>query len=174
MVERKPRLAVLGLGTMGRGMAGSALRSGIPTMVWNRDLKRAKQIAAAGAEVAPTPTEAVKGVDMVITMLTDTEAVTSVALELGMLEALPAGAVWAQMSTIGVEGTETVGPRWSRERPMSFSSTLRCRGARSPPNGGSLSSTPRVPSRLGPPPNPFSTRSANVRSGSARSERVRV
>ena len=108
MVDRKPRLAVLGLGTMGRGMAGSALRNGVPTVVWNRELERATQMAALGAEVAPTPVEAVRGVDMVITMVTDTEAVTTIALELGMLEALPPGAVWAQMSTIGVEGTATV------------------------------------------------------------------
>ncbi len=138
MVERKPRLAVLGLGTMGRGMAGSALRSGIPTMVWNRDLKRAKQIAAAGAEVAPTPTEAVKGVDMVITMLTDTEAVTSVALELGMLEALPAGAVWAQMSTIGVEGTETVSALVERERPDVLFLDAPVSGSKVPAERGKL------------------------------------
>ena len=116
MVDRKPRLAVLGLGTMGRGMAGSALRNGIPTVVWNRELERATQMAALGAEVAPTPVEAVRGVDMVITMVTDTEAVTTIALELGMLEALPPGAVWAQMSTIGVEGTATVSSLVEQER----------------------------------------------------------
>ena len=31
------KIAVLGLGTMGRAMAGSALRNGISTVVWNRD-----------------------------------------------------------------------------------------------------------------------------------------
>jgi 3-hydroxyisobutyrate dehydrogenase len=53
---------------------------------------------------------------VVITMVTDTEAVTSIAVDLGVLEALPPGAVWAQMSTIGVEGTATVGSIVEKER----------------------------------------------------------
>ena len=48
-------------------------------------------MADQGAEVASSPADAVKGVDMVITMVTDTAAVTSIALDLGMLEALPPG-----------------------------------------------------------------------------------
>jgi 3-hydroxyisobutyrate dehydrogenase len=39
-------------------------------------------------------------------MVTDVKAVKSIAVDLGMLEALPSDAVWAQMSTIGVEATE--------------------------------------------------------------------
>ena len=115
-MDTRPKLAVLGLGTMGRGMAGSALRNGISTVVWNRELNVAKQMADRGAEVARSAVDAVKGVDMVITMVTDTEAVTSIALDLGMLEALPSGAVWAQMSTIGVEGTATVSSIIEKER----------------------------------------------------------
>ena len=111
-----PKLAVLGLGTMGRAMASSALRSGIPTTVWNRELGAARQMAEQGAEVAASAVEAVNGVDVVITMVTDTEAVTSIAVDLGMLEALPPGVVWAQMSTIGVEGTATVSSIVERDR----------------------------------------------------------
>src|ERR1700734_3811520 len=99
---------MLGLGTMGRAMAGSALRSGISTVVWNREPDIARQMADQGAEVAPSAVDAVKGVDIVITMVTDTDAVTSIAVDLGMLDALPPGVVWAQMSTIGVDGTATV------------------------------------------------------------------
>jgi 3-hydroxyisobutyrate dehydrogenase len=84
------------------------LRNGIPTVVWNRELDTARQMADQGAEIALSAVDAVKGVDMVITMVTDTDAVTSIAVDLGMLEALQPGAVWAQMSTIGVEGTATV------------------------------------------------------------------
>ncbi len=73
-------------------------------------------MADQGAEVASSAADAVKGVDMVITMVTDTDAVTSIAQDLGMLEALPSGAVWAQMSTIGVEGTATVNAIVEKER----------------------------------------------------------
>src|ERR1700722_7169068 len=102
---------------MGRGMAGCALRNGISTVVWNRALDSAKHLADQGAEVAPSAVDAVKGVDVVITMVTDTDAVTSIAVDLGVLEALPSGAVWAQMSTIGVEGTATVSSIVEKERP---------------------------------------------------------
>jgi 3-hydroxyisobutyrate dehydrogenase len=115
-VETKPKLAVLGLGTMGRAMAGSALRNGISTVVWNLEADIATQMVAQGAEAAPSAADAVKGVDVVITMVTDTDAVTSIAVDLGVLEALPLGAVWAQMSTIGVEGTATVSSIVEKER----------------------------------------------------------
>ena len=116
MAGTSPTLAVLGLGTMGRAMAGSALRAGISTVVWNRDLDTAGPMADQGARIAQSAVDAVKGVDVVVTMVTDTEAVTSIAVDLGVLEALPPGAVWAQMSTIGVEGTATVGSIVEKER----------------------------------------------------------
>ncbi len=99
-------LAVLGLGTMGRGMAGSALRAGIPTVVWDREPQAVGPLAELGAVVAPSAAEAVKDVGVAITMVTDGAAVRSIAEDLGMLDAFRPGAVWAQMSTIGVEATE--------------------------------------------------------------------
>ena len=117
MPEATTRLAVLGLGTMGRAMAGSALRAGIPTVVWNRDNAVARPFAERGAKVALTAADAVLEVDVVITMVTDGQAVMSIALDLGMLEALPTGAVWAQMSTIGIEATETIASMLVERRP---------------------------------------------------------
>jgi 3-hydroxyisobutyrate dehydrogenase len=97
-------------------MASSAVRNGISTVVWNRELTVARQMADQGAEVAASVVDAVKGVDVVITMVTDTEAVRSIAVDLGMLEALRPGAVWAQMSTIGVKGTTAVSSIVEKER----------------------------------------------------------
>jgi 3-hydroxyisobutyrate dehydrogenase len=111
------RLAVLGLGTMGRGMANSAIRSGIPTVVWDRNLAVARTLEDAGAEVAETPAEAVRSVDVAITMVTDDTAVRSIAFELGMLDALASGAVWSQMSTIGVAATESIATAAGERRP---------------------------------------------------------
>ncbi|MGA3354355.1 MAG: NAD(P)-dependent oxidoreductase [Acidimicrobiales bacterium] len=102
------KLAVIGLGTMGRGMASSALRAGIPLVVWNRDLEAARAFADRGAELAPTAADAVRDVDVVITMVSDSEAIRSISLDLGMLEALRTDAVWAQMSTIGIKATEAM------------------------------------------------------------------
>src|ERR1700728_3873789 len=108
MADQTTRLAVLGLGTMGQGMTSSALRAGISTVVWNRDLEVAHPFAERGAEVASTVAAAVQAVDVCITMVSDAKAVLSIALDLGMLEALPSGALWVQMSTIGVQATEEI------------------------------------------------------------------
>ncbi|HLX78074.1 MAG TPA: NAD(P)-dependent oxidoreductase [Acidimicrobiales bacterium] len=102
------RLAVLGLGTMGGAMARSALRAGISTIVWNREFEAARPFEELGAEIAKSAADAAASAEVVITMVTDAAAVTSIALDQGMLEALAAGAVWAQMSTIGVDATEAI------------------------------------------------------------------
>jgi 3-hydroxyisobutyrate dehydrogenase len=138
MPDKNPILAVLGLGTMGRGMAGSALRNGISTVVWNREPQGVRELADQGAEVAPSAVDAVKGADVVITMVTDTEAVTSIAVDLGVLDALPPGAVWAQMSTIGVEGTATVSSLVDQRRPDVLFLDAPVSGSKAPAEAGKL------------------------------------
>ena len=108
MAAQPDTVAVLGIGSMGHGMAQSALRAGIPTIVWNREPGRARDLVDLGAEVAETPADAAARAGIVITMVTDADAVLSIATEQGMLDALAPGSIWAQMSTIGVAGTERV------------------------------------------------------------------
>ena len=50
MARTQGRVAVLGIGAMGHGMARSALRAGIPTIVWNRDPEATRDLAELGAE----------------------------------------------------------------------------------------------------------------------------
>src|SRR5258707_3190586 len=54
MAGRPEPVAVLGIGAMGHGMAASALRAGIPTIVWDRRMEAARDLAERGAEVAET------------------------------------------------------------------------------------------------------------------------
>ena len=138
MADKAPNLAVLGMGTMGRAMAASALRNGVPTVVWNRNPDGARSLAEQGAEVAQSVSDAVKDADVVITMVTDTDAITSIAVDLGMLEALRAGAVWAQMSTIGVEGTATVSAAAERRRPDILFLDAPVSGSKVPAEQGKL------------------------------------
>jgi 3-hydroxyisobutyrate dehydrogenase len=138
MADNGPRLAVLGLGTMGRAMAGSALRNGIPTVVWNREPDAASPLADQGAEVATSVADAVRAATLAITMVTDAEAVLSIASEQGMLEALPAGAVWAQMSTIGVDGTATVSSMVEKRRPDVLFLDAPVSGSKVPAEQGKL------------------------------------
>src|SRR2546426_529131 len=110
-------VALLGIGTMGHGMAVSALRAGIPTIVWNREPEATRDLAELGAEVAETAADGARRAPIVVTMVTDTDAVVSIAGDQGMLAALSPGAVWVQMSTIGVAGIERVAAMVDAQRP---------------------------------------------------------
>ena len=173
--DTRPKLAVLGLGTMGRGMAGSALRNGIPTVVWNLELDRPGRWRIRGREVATSAADAVKGVDMVITMVTDTDAVISIAA--GSRDA-GGPSLWCCLGTDEHDRRRRHrhGERNSREgaprRPPPR--CARVRAARCQPSRGNWLSLPPARSRLGPSPNPSSTLSGNARSGSGQSGRVRA
>ena len=83
MAPQSETVAVLGLGAMGHGMASSALRAGIPTVAWSRDAVQARNLAAIGADVAETATDAVGRAGIVVTMVTDADAVMSNSLPHG-------------------------------------------------------------------------------------------
>jgi 3-hydroxyisobutyrate dehydrogenase-like beta-hydroxyacid dehydrogenase len=87
MAPQPETVAVLGMGSMGYGMATSALRAGIPTIVWSRHAACRGDLAGLGAEVADTAAEAAARAGIVITMVTNTNAVMSIAKEQGMLDA---------------------------------------------------------------------------------------
>jgi 3-hydroxyisobutyrate dehydrogenase len=98
-------VAVLGAGgTMGLGMSRNLLRAGFAVRAWNRTRDRAEPVAADGATIASTPAEAVEGTDVIITMLSDGDAVLET-----IAPALPAAGsntIWIQTSTIGIEATD--------------------------------------------------------------------
>ena len=133
-----PRVAVLGIGTMGRGMARSLLRAGLPVDVWNRTPEPAAALAAEGAVAHELPSYAVAHADVVITMLADAEAVKSVAFGQGMLAAMRPGAVWAQMGTIGVAAISELAARVAEERPDVRFVDAPVSGTRGPAEAGQL------------------------------------
>ncbi|MCK9904723.1 6-phosphogluconate dehydrogenase [Parafrankia colletiae] len=67
-------VTVIGLGPMGRAMATSLLRAGHPVTVWNRTARRADDLVADGATLAPTPAAAVAASELTILSLTDYQA----------------------------------------------------------------------------------------------------
>jgi 3-hydroxyisobutyrate dehydrogenase len=131
-------VAVLGIGAMGHGMAASALRAGIPTIVWDRRLEAARDLAALGAEVAGTAADAARRAGIVLTMVTDADAVISIARDQGMLAALAPGAIWAQMSTIGVAGIERVAALAGAQRPDVMLLDAPVSGSKDPAEHGQL------------------------------------
>ena len=107
MADPVRSVAVLGTGIMGAPMARNIARSGLETRAWNRTREKAEPLANDGITVAESAAAAVEGGDAVATMLADADAVRAVMTEdVGALPALPDDAVWCQMSTIGIEGTE--------------------------------------------------------------------
>ena len=131
-------VAMLGLGAMGHGMAASALRAGIPTIVWDRRAEAAGDLAELGAQVAGSAAEAARRAAIVVTMVTDAEAVLSIARDQGMLAALAPDAIWAQMSTIGVAGIDRVAAMVRGERPDVLLLDAPVSGSREPAERGQL------------------------------------
>jgi 3-hydroxyisobutyrate dehydrogenase len=99
-----PTVALLGTGTMGLGMARNLAAAAFPLRAWNRTREKAEPLAESGAEVVDSPAEAVRGADLVITMLFDADSVADTMRE--AREGLGDGVVWLQQSTVGVVGAE--------------------------------------------------------------------
>lgn len=95
-------VAFLGLGRMGSLMAGRVLAAGHDLTVWNRTAGRTEPLVADGARAAARPAEAAAAAEIVITMLADPAALSSV---LGGPDGVAAGirpdACLVEMSTVG-------------------------------------------------------------------------
>ncbi|MEU6794138.1 NAD(P)-binding domain-containing protein [Nonomuraea wenchangensis] len=68
-------VTVIGLGLMGRALAGTFLKAGHPTTVWNRTSSKAAPLVAEGARPAPTVDDALSASPLTIICLTDYAAV---------------------------------------------------------------------------------------------------
>jgi 3-hydroxyisobutyrate dehydrogenase len=99
-------VSILGLGIMGTAMARSAARGGLNTTVWNRSPVPASEFPSGDLRIAERAVDAVQAADVVVTMVPTADAVLGIMKDRGALAAMKPGAVWIQMSTIGVEGTE--------------------------------------------------------------------
>ncbi len=94
------RVGLVGLGAMGRGMAGCLLRAGHEVVAWTRTRERAEALRGDGAAVASTPAEAARA-GVVVSMLADDAAVLDVTEGDGGLRAgLAPGGLHVSMSTL--------------------------------------------------------------------------
>jgi 3-hydroxyisobutyrate dehydrogenase len=101
------RVAVLGLGIMGAGMADNLLRAGFPVNVYNRDAAKSAPFAASGARVATSPADAASDADVVISMVSDDRASRAVWMgEQGALAGVKKGALLIESSTLTVSWIE--------------------------------------------------------------------
>ena len=94
------KIGFIGLGNVGRKLAGSLLRNGFDLTVRDLDKAAAQDLIAQGASWAESPRALAEAVDLVITCLPSPEASAAVMeAEDGLLSGLGPGKVWMEMST---------------------------------------------------------------------------
>lgn len=97
------KIGVIGLGRMGRGIAGRVLGAGHDLAVYNRTAGKDADLVAAGARSVASIALACEQRDVVVTMLADDAALDAVALGAGgVRDSLPVGAIHMVMGTHGV------------------------------------------------------------------------
>ncbi|MCU1362240.1 MAG: beta-hydroxyacid dehydrogenase, 3-hydroxyisobutyrate dehydrogenase [Acidimicrobiaceae bacterium] len=106
-VSMKTTIAVLGVGRMGSPMATRLIGAGFKVRLWNRSFESLAPLIERGAHAAESPSDAAHGADVVLTMLPDGAVVRNVMEGThGALATMGPGAVWLQMSSVGVEWAE--------------------------------------------------------------------
>ncbi|MDA4115737.1 MAG: NAD(P)-dependent oxidoreductase [Thaumarchaeota archaeon] len=104
MVAKETRnsiVGVIGLGLMGSAFASNLLQRGYQVHVYNRTIQKAQTLIAKGAVLHPSPVDLASSVDIVMTSLTDHNAIDGVALgDGGFLNSMNKGNLWIDVSTI--------------------------------------------------------------------------
>ena len=114
------RVALLGVGTMGAGMAANWLKKGFPLSIWNRTLARAEPFAAEGAKIVPAPRAAAQEADIIVAMVADDDASRGVWLGAsGALEGAKPGAIMIESSTLTPDWVQELAGK-ARERGCRF------------------------------------------------------
>jgi 3-hydroxyisobutyrate dehydrogenase len=95
------KVAFIGLGRMGHGMAGRYLDNGFGVAVWNRSKGKAEDLIARGAQWATSPEDAAIDADAVVTMVADDAASQAVWLtKEGAAATMKAGTLAIECSTV--------------------------------------------------------------------------
>lgn len=108
------RVGFIGIGTIGMPMAKNIVRGGYDVTVFDLAPARVAEMREFGAVGAGSIAEAVRGQDIVITMLPDAPDVEAAALEAGgILESIGRDAIYIDMSTIDPATTRRVGEQFA-------------------------------------------------------------
>jgi len=95
------KIAFIGLGRMGMGMARNLLRAGHTLAVYNRTREKAEPLAREGARVADSPADACRDVEVVMTMVADDRALEEVVFgKQGIASAMKQDCIHLSHSTI--------------------------------------------------------------------------
>jgi 3-hydroxyisobutyrate dehydrogenase-like beta-hydroxyacid dehydrogenase len=137
------RVGFAGLGAMGAGITQRLLDAGYEVAGWNRTKEKAQPLLGAGMGWANTPRELAASVDLLFTMLTNTEAIEATAGGAdGVLAGLREGTIWADISTIAPDASVALAERvrgtgaWFLDCPVSGSPATLAAGQTSVIVGG--------------------------------------
>jgi 3-hydroxyisobutyrate dehydrogenase-like beta-hydroxyacid dehydrogenase len=107
--DRASKLGFIGLGYMGSRIAKRLIDAGHRLVVFNRNRAKTEALASYGADVAGSPGELAAATDVILSCLTDGQAVRNVYLAAGgVLDYARPGAVIIEMSTITPETSQQV------------------------------------------------------------------
>ena len=102
-------IGFIGMGTMGAPMAARLLNAGHVLRVHNRTRSREQQLVNLGATNGVSPKDTANGVDLLITMVSDTPDVETVILgEEGAIHGMKRGSLLVDMSTISPSATRSI------------------------------------------------------------------
>jgi 3-hydroxyisobutyrate dehydrogenase len=98
------KVGIAGTGRMGTAMAQRLMSLGHELTVWNRTPEKTRELAAAGAAVAPSAGALAGKVEVILTILTDDKAIDALYNgPQGLLSGKVAGKLFIEMSTVRPE-----------------------------------------------------------------------
>ncbi len=108
------KVGFLGLGGMGAAMATRLVQAGLEVTLWNRSAAACEPLVALGATRAEEVGE-LFGLDVVISMLADDQAIRAVLLDSGALERARPGLIHLSMSTLSLDCVEALDQAHQRQ-----------------------------------------------------------
>jgi len=109
------KVGFIGLGDMGQAIVPRLLAGGHQVTGWNRTKAKAESLLKQGMGWAESPRALAAESDVIFTIVTDSDAVKSLALgENGIITGLRPGSIYLDMSTIDPEASRLVGTAFQK------------------------------------------------------------
>jgi len=115
-----PAIGFIGLGIMGVPMASRLINEGFHVHLFNRTARKGKALIEQGARWSTSPAEMAGHCDVIITMVSDDEALAEITEGVGgVLEAITSGKTLINMSTVSMNATRRLA-QLCAEREVAF------------------------------------------------------
>nr|WP_268807731.1 NAD(P)-dependent oxidoreductase [Marinobacterium lutimaris] len=115
------RIGFIGMGLMGVPMSTRLLEAGFAVTVWNRNADKCQPLAERGARVAGSIAELCANVDVIMTCVSNTEAVSEILFgEQGIADSAREGQVLIDFSSIAPDATREMASRCKEEHGLDW------------------------------------------------------